>query len=63
MRVCSTCPRYRKHLVIIGGSYISMEFAQAFRRLGSEVTILERGPQLMFREDADIAEIAMRYSA
>jgi len=47
-----------QHLVIIGGSYISMEFAQAFRRFGSEVTILERGPQLMFREDTDIAEIA-----
>jgi pyruvate/2-oxoglutarate dehydrogenase complex dihydrolipoamide dehydrogenase (E3) component len=47
-----------KHLVIIGGSYISLEFAQIFRRLGSEVTILERGSQLMFREDEDIAEIA-----
>ncbi|MBV7332172.1 mercuric reductase [Chloroflexi bacterium TSY] len=50
--------RLPQHLVIIGGSYISLEFAQAFRRFGSEVTILERGPQLMFREDADIAEIA-----
>lgn len=47
-----------QHLVIIGGSYISLEFAQVFRRLGSEVTILERGSQLMFREDADIAETA-----
>ncbi|MEM7134718.1 MAG: mercuric reductase [Chloroflexota bacterium] len=47
-----------QHLVIIGGSYISMEFAQAFRRFGSEVTILERGSQLMFREDADVAEIS-----
>ncbi|MEM7114133.1 MAG: mercuric reductase [Chloroflexota bacterium] len=46
------------HLVIVGGSYISMEFAQAFRRLGSEVTILEGSPQLMFREDADIAAAA-----
>lgn len=43
------------HLVIIGGSYIGMEFAQAFRRFGSEVTILESGSQLMFREDSDIA--------
>ena len=47
-----------QHLVIVGGSYISMEFAQIFRRLGSEVTILERGSQLMFREDADVAQIA-----
>lgn len=46
------------HLVIIGGSYISMEFAQAFRRFGSAVTIIEGSPQLMFREDADIAQIA-----
>ncbi|MDX1664424.1 MAG: FAD-dependent oxidoreductase, partial [Candidatus Promineifilaceae bacterium] len=44
------------HLIIVGGSYISLEFGQAFRRLGSEVTILEAGPQLIFREDADIAE-------
>ena len=51
----TTLPR---RLVIIGGSYISLEFAQVFRRFGSEVTVLERGPQLMFREDADIAEIA-----
>lgn len=47
-----------QHLAIVGGSYIGLEFAQIFRRLGSAVTVLERGPQLMFREDADIAEIA-----
>jgi pyruvate/2-oxoglutarate dehydrogenase complex dihydrolipoamide dehydrogenase (E3) component len=46
------------HLVIIGGSYISLEFAQAFRRLGSQVTVLEAGPQIMFREDEDIAATA-----
>ena len=46
------------HLVVVGGSYIGMEFAQAFRRLGSEVTILEGAPQLMIREDADIATAA-----
>jgi len=45
-------------LVIIGGSYIGMEFGQAYRRFGSEVTIIEGGPQLMGREDADIAEAA-----
>jgi pyruvate/2-oxoglutarate dehydrogenase complex dihydrolipoamide dehydrogenase (E3) component len=47
-----------QHLIILGGSYISLEFAQIFRRFGSQVTILERGPQLMPREDADIAIIA-----
>ena len=49
-----------EHLVILGGSYIGIEFAQAFRRFGSQVTIVERGPQLMFREDEDVAEEAKR---
>lgn len=44
------------HLMIIGGSYIGLEFAQIFRRLGSQVTVLEAGSQLMSREDPDIAE-------
>lgn len=44
-----------QHLLIVGGSYIGLEFGQVFRRLGSEVTVLERGAQLMFREDEDIA--------
>jgi pyruvate/2-oxoglutarate dehydrogenase complex dihydrolipoamide dehydrogenase (E3) component len=48
------------HLVIIGGSYISLEFAQIFRRLGSQVTVLEAGPQLMFREDEDIAAASQK---
>lgn len=47
-----------QHLVIIGGSYIGLEFAQAFRRFGSQVTVLEAGPQIMGREDADIAAAA-----
>lgn len=47
-----TLPR---HLVIVGGSYIALEFAQIFRRLGSQVTVLQRSGQLMPREDADIA--------
>ena len=46
------------HLVIVGGSYIGLEFAQAFRRLGSEVTVLEKNRQIMPREDDDIAAIA-----
>lgn len=45
-----------EHLVILGGGYIALEFAQMFRRFGSNVTILERGARLTAREDSDIAE-------
>lgn len=45
-----------EHLVVLGGGYIGLEFAQMFRRFGSEVTILQRGPQLLGREDEDVAE-------
>ena len=45
-----------EHLVVLGGGYIGLEFAQMFRRFGSEVTIVQRGPQLLAREDTDIAE-------
>ncbi|MDJ0757384.1 MAG: mercuric reductase [Ardenticatenaceae bacterium] len=48
-----------EHLVIAGGSYIGLEFAQIFRRLGSAVTVLERGSQLMSREDEDIAAASL----
>jgi pyruvate/2-oxoglutarate dehydrogenase complex dihydrolipoamide dehydrogenase (E3) component len=44
------------HLLVLGGGYVSIEFGQMFRRFGSEVTIIERGPRLMGREDADICE-------
>ncbi len=44
------------HLLIIGGGYIGVEFGQVYRRFGSEVTILQRGDQLMPREDKDIAD-------
>jgi pyruvate/2-oxoglutarate dehydrogenase complex dihydrolipoamide dehydrogenase (E3) component len=47
-----TLPR---HLVIVGGSYIGLEFAQMYRRFGSEVTIVEKGPRLIAREDADVS--------
>jgi len=46
------------HLLILGGSYIGLEFAQAFRRLGSDVTIFETSPDLISREDQDISAIA-----
>ncbi len=44
------------HLLIIGGGYIALEFGQMFRRFGSRVTIVQRGPQLLAREDPDIAD-------
>ena len=45
-----------QHLIVIGGGYSGLEFAQAFRRFGSEVTIIESGPQLMAREDVDVSQ-------
>ncbi len=45
-----------KHLVVVGGSYIGLEFAQMFRRFGSEVTIVEMGPRLIGREDEDVSQ-------
>lgn len=47
-----------EHLVIVGGSYIGLEFGQIFRRLGSRVTVIEAADQLMHREDGDIAAAA-----
>ncbi len=44
------------HLLVIGGSYIGLEFGQMFHRFGSRVSIIQRGPQLMAREDPDVAE-------
>lgn len=45
-----------KHLVIVGGSYIGLEFAQMYRRFGAEVTIIERSDRLISREDKDVSE-------
>jgi pyruvate/2-oxoglutarate dehydrogenase complex dihydrolipoamide dehydrogenase (E3) component len=44
-----------KHLVIVGGSYIGLEFAQMYRRFGSQVTVLEMGPRLIAREDETVS--------
>ena len=44
------------HLVIIGGGYVGLEFAQMYRRFGSEVTVIEMGPRLIGREDEDVSE-------
>lgn len=44
-----------EHLIIIGGSYIALEFAQMYRRFGAEVTVVEKGPRLTGREDEDVS--------
>ncbi len=48
--------RLPSHLIGLGGGYVGVEFAQAFRRFGSKVTVLEYGSQLLGREDLDVAE-------
>ncbi|MEO1448892.1 MAG: FAD-dependent oxidoreductase [Bacteroidota bacterium] len=48
-------PDLPEHLLVLGGGYIGVEFAQVFRRFGSKVTIIQRSQQLMPREDADVA--------
>ncbi len=53
-----------KHLIVVGGSYIGLEFAQMFSRFGSEVTVIEKGPRLIWREDTDVsAAIAAIFAA
>ena len=44
-----------EHLVIVGGSYIALEFAQMYRRFGAKVTVVEKGQRLASREDEDIS--------
>src|SRR5262249_37991940 len=43
------------HLLVVGGSYIGLEFAQMYRRFGSEVTVIEMAPRLISREDEDVS--------
>jgi pyruvate/2-oxoglutarate dehydrogenase complex dihydrolipoamide dehydrogenase (E3) component len=45
-----------EHLLVLGGGYVGLEFGQMFRRFGSQVTIVQRGAQLLAREDGDVAE-------
>ena len=45
-----------EHLVILGGSYIGLEIAQIYRRFGARVTVIERGPRLIPREDEDVSQ-------
>ena len=47
------------HLIVLGGGYVGLEMAQAYRRFGSQVTVIEPGPQVMSREDPDVSD-AMR---
>lgn len=50
-----------EHLIVVGGSYIGLEFGQMFARFGSQVTVLERGPQVAGREDADVRDEIARF--
>ena len=49
------------HLVIIGGGYIGLEMSQFYRRMGSDVTVIQRGPQLTDREDPDVAQAMQQF--
>ncbi len=48
------------HLIVLGGGYVGLEMAQAYRRFGSRVTVIETGPQILAREDADVADEVQR---
>ena len=52
--------RLPAHLIVLGGGYVSLEFAQAYRRFGSRVTVVEHGPQLAGREDPDVADAILQ---
>jgi pyruvate/2-oxoglutarate dehydrogenase complex dihydrolipoamide dehydrogenase (E3) component len=51
--------RLPRHLIVLGGGYVGVEFAQAFARFGSRVTVLERGPRLLPREDKDVGDMLL----
>ena len=48
------------HLIVLGGGYVGLEFAQAYRRFGSSVTVIEHGPRLMAHEDPDVSDELQR---
>ena len=48
------------HLIVLGGGYVGLEMAQAYRRFGSRVTVIESGPQVMNREDPDVSDAMQR---
>src|ERR1044072_8268276 len=45
-----------EHLIVVGGSYVGLEFAQMYRRFGAEVTVVEKAPHLISREDEEVSE-------
>ena len=47
------------HLIVVGGSYIGLEFAQVFRRFGAKVTVIEKSPRLIAREDIDVSDTVL----
>jgi pyruvate/2-oxoglutarate dehydrogenase complex dihydrolipoamide dehydrogenase (E3) component len=49
------------HLIVLGGSYIGLEFAQVYRRFGSEVTVIELAPRLIAREDEDVSSAVAEF--
>jgi pyruvate/2-oxoglutarate dehydrogenase complex dihydrolipoamide dehydrogenase (E3) component len=49
-----------RHLIVLGGGYVGLELAQAYRRFGSRVTVIEPGPRLISREDPDVADEMQR---
>ncbi len=49
-----------RHLVVVGGGYVGLEFAQMFRRFGSEVTVIDKNPRLAMHEDEDASEVIAR---
>jgi pyruvate/2-oxoglutarate dehydrogenase complex dihydrolipoamide dehydrogenase (E3) component len=51
------------HLLVLGGSYIGLEFGQMYRRFGSEVTVIELGPRLIAREDEDVSQAIANFLA
>jgi pyruvate/2-oxoglutarate dehydrogenase complex dihydrolipoamide dehydrogenase (E3) component len=52
--------RLPEHLIVLGGGYVGLEFAQPMRRFGSRVTVVEQGPQLAGREDSDVAQALLQ---
>jgi pyruvate/2-oxoglutarate dehydrogenase complex dihydrolipoamide dehydrogenase (E3) component len=51
------------HLIVLGGGYVGLEFAQAYRRFGSRVTILEQGPRLLANQDPDVVDALLQIFA
>ena len=54
--------RLPAHLVIVGGSYVGLEFAQMYRRFGAQVTVVEMKPRLIANEDDEVSEAIRRSS-